>query len=431
MKRIFKQAIIISCAILLIVSSVITSFAHSGRTDSSGGHRDNQNKSGLGSYHYHCGGYPAHLHNGGYCPYTDVLPSSVTIKTEKTTLGIGEEVSLDAVVYPSNSCNTYVSWSSSDSSVVSVYDGEITAKSYGTAIITAETFNGKKSTIRVTVKEITADKVSVSGLPDATDYYIGESFDLIATITPDNVDNPSIVWSSSNEEIATVSENGNVNLISEGEVEIKATASNGVLGKVVINVKEKCVESVAIVDDEMKVFLGEKCTINAMVTPDDATYPELTWTVEDPSIISISEDGTLTALSCGETFITATSKNSFSDSILVKVDEIKTESIKIEGAKNVQVGNSISLSAVFTPSNATNQNIKWSVSDPEIASIDANGVLTALKDGTVKVFATSADGMSAECEIKVSSQSGGLIGVVGLAGIGAAIIGIVKKKKKS
>ncbi len=48
---------------------VFTAEAHSGRTDSSGGHRDNKNKSGLGSYHYHCGGYPAHLHTNGVCPY--------------------------------------------------------------------------------------------------------------------------------------------------------------------------------------------------------------------------------------------------------------------------------------------------------------------------------------------------------------------------
>ena len=47
----------------------ITAEAHSGRTDSSGGHHDYKNKSGLGSYHYHCGGYPAHLHTGGVCPY--------------------------------------------------------------------------------------------------------------------------------------------------------------------------------------------------------------------------------------------------------------------------------------------------------------------------------------------------------------------------
>lgn len=50
-------------------SNIIVAEAHSGRTDSSGGHKDNKNKSGLGSYHYHCGGYPAHLHNNGVCPY--------------------------------------------------------------------------------------------------------------------------------------------------------------------------------------------------------------------------------------------------------------------------------------------------------------------------------------------------------------------------
>lgn len=55
--------------------SVIVAEAHSGRTDSSGGHHDNKNKSGLGSYHYHCGGYPAHLHDGGVCPYSATAAS--------------------------------------------------------------------------------------------------------------------------------------------------------------------------------------------------------------------------------------------------------------------------------------------------------------------------------------------------------------------
>ena len=63
---------------------VITAQAHSGRTDSSGGHKDNKNKSGLGSYHYHCGGYPAHLHSNGVCPY----------KTKVSTTG-AETVSKD------------------------------------------------------------------------------------------------------------------------------------------------------------------------------------------------------------------------------------------------------------------------------------------------------------------------------------------------
>lgn len=61
-----KKIISLSLAFCLIFSC---SFAHSGRTDSSGGHRDNKNVSGLGYYHYHCGGYPAHLHTNGICPY--------------------------------------------------------------------------------------------------------------------------------------------------------------------------------------------------------------------------------------------------------------------------------------------------------------------------------------------------------------------------
>lgn len=56
--------------------NTITVEAHSGRTDSSGGHRDNKNKSGLGSYHYHCGGYPAHLHKNGICPYSSEASKS-------------------------------------------------------------------------------------------------------------------------------------------------------------------------------------------------------------------------------------------------------------------------------------------------------------------------------------------------------------------
>ncbi len=55
-------------AIVMILVSSLSSFAHSGRTDSSGGHKDNKNKSGLGSYHYHHG-YGPHLHTGGKCPY--------------------------------------------------------------------------------------------------------------------------------------------------------------------------------------------------------------------------------------------------------------------------------------------------------------------------------------------------------------------------
>lgn len=63
-------------------------YAHSGRTDANGGHRDNNNKSGLGSYHYHCGGHPEHLHTNGVCPYSSsssLSNSSTSSSTESST----------------------------------------------------------------------------------------------------------------------------------------------------------------------------------------------------------------------------------------------------------------------------------------------------------------------------------------------------------
>ena len=78
MKRIIKIAIIIAVALSL----VLTVSAHSGRTDASGGHRDNKNASGLGYYHYHCGGNPPHLHSNVVCP-----SSTSSSKSSSTTSG--------------------------------------------------------------------------------------------------------------------------------------------------------------------------------------------------------------------------------------------------------------------------------------------------------------------------------------------------------
>ena len=70
---------------------MITAQAHSGRTDSSGGHKDNKNKSGLGSYHYHCGGYSPHLHSGGVCPYKTTTTTATTVSKDIETIKAVQE----------------------------------------------------------------------------------------------------------------------------------------------------------------------------------------------------------------------------------------------------------------------------------------------------------------------------------------------------
>ena len=74
MKR--KHALIAILTLVLCLAVPLGAGAHSGRTDANGGHKDNKNVSGLGSYHYHCGGHEAHLHPNGVCPYASSASSS-------------------------------------------------------------------------------------------------------------------------------------------------------------------------------------------------------------------------------------------------------------------------------------------------------------------------------------------------------------------
>ena len=194
MKKYIKKIVSVLIIILSILSIQISVYSHSGRTDSNGGHRDNKNKSGLGSYHYHCGGHPAHLHPNGVCPYSSssknsksssgssssssstssTSPSSSSSSSGKTTtsipstiavteiqieekiedMEIGENEKLTATIIPSNATDKNITWQSSDESIATVDStGEVTAKKCGTVTITATTSNGKSSTITINVKE--------------------------------------------------------------------------------------------------------------------------------------------------------------------------------------------------------------------------------------------------------------------------------------
>lgn len=186
-------------SILLIALSVIsigiTTYAHSGRTDSSGGHKDNKNKSGLGSYHYHCGGHPAHLHTNGVCPYS----SSSSSKSTKTT--------------------------SSSSK------GRTTSSSSSTT--SKETKTTTPSTVAVTNIQINENIESID---------VGDSKILTATITPDNATDQNITWNSSDDSIATVSSIGKITAKKSGIAEITATSSNGKVSTIRISVKEEIKE---------------------------------------------------------------------------------------------------------------------------------------------------------------------------------------------
>lgn len=180
MRKNKKKIISILLIILSIISIGVNAYAHSGRTDSSGGHKDNNNKSGLGSYHYHCGRHPAHLHTNGVCPYsssssasksstsssssssaktTSTVPTTIAVTDIKinenvTNMEEGENKKLTTIITPDNATDKNITWKSSDESIATVSTtGEVTAKKYGTVDITATSTNGKTSTIKINIKE--------------------------------------------------------------------------------------------------------------------------------------------------------------------------------------------------------------------------------------------------------------------------------------
>lgn len=157
-----KKILSIAMALLMCACPV---YGHSGRTDGRGGHRDNKNASGLGYYHYHCGGYPAHLHTNGVCPYaggysgsssgssSSASSSSAAAKPDPNRnnvylmhtmpqMTVGESFAADAV---SNNQSAALKWSSSNTNVATVNSstGMVTATGIGTAVITVT--NGYKS----------------------------------------------------------------------------------------------------------------------------------------------------------------------------------------------------------------------------------------------------------------------------------------------
>ena len=185
-----KKIKLISLIILIIISMGVNVFAHSGRTDSRGGHKDNKNKSGLGSYHYHCGGHPAHLHTNGVCPYSS---SSSSSKSSTSS---------------SSSSKSSSSTSSSSSKKV--------------PITTPTTIDVTEIQINQTINSIE----------------VGKSKILTVTITPNNATDKNIIWKSSDESIATISSSGEIVAKRSGTIDITATSSNGKTSTIKINIKE-------------------------------------------------------------------------------------------------------------------------------------------------------------------------------------------------
>ena len=174
--------------------------------------------------------------NDGSKENTNVPVTSVSLSRSSAELVEGESITLIATVSPNNATDKTVSWSSSKSSIASVdYNGTVKALSFGSVTITA-TAGGKSASCNVSVVTKTIKVESITLNKSEVTLVEGETFSLVATISPIDATDPSVAWSSSNSIVATVDNNGLITAIKEGTAII--SASNG-------NVKATCSVSVS------------------------------------------------------------------------------------------------------------------------------------------------------------------------------------------
>ena len=267
-----------------------------------------------------------------------VIPvEGIALNMQEVTLKIGETTTLEASITPDNATNKNVTWSSEDSDIASVdKDGEVTAKGEGKTTITVTTADGQKTaTCEVTVieeqdpdPEPDPEEIAVEGISlniQNITLKIGETTTLEASITPDNATNKNVIWSSEDIDIASVDEDGKVTAKEVGKTTITVTTEDGQkTATCEVTVKEKQepepepdpepkpevipVENVVLNQDNVTLNIGETSTLQATITPDNATNKTVTWTSEDENIASV-DDGIVTAIGPGETTITVTTED--------------------------------------------------------------------------------------------------------------------------
>lgn len=249
---------------------------------------------------------------------SNIEAKSINLNKSSLTLKVGKTTTLIATINPSNATDKTVHWKSTNSSIVTVNNGKITAIKEGNATITASTnCNCKEAICKVTVKanstivnvsSITLNKTSIT-------LEKGKTTTLTATINPSNATNKNVTWSSNNTNVATVN-NGTIKANKAGTATITAISNNGKSASCKITVKAKeqpkpsTVEVTSITLNKTNVTLekGKTTTLTATVNPSNATDKTVIWKSTNNSIATVN-NGKVTAKKAGTANIIAKSNN--------------------------------------------------------------------------------------------------------------------------
>lgn len=312
----------------------------------------------------------------------------------------GETLQLTAAVLDQNGqsmAGVSVGWTISDNSVATVSgSGLVTAVQNGSATVTA-TSGSAAGTAAVTVAQRAA-RVDVS--PDAhTLSAIGDSVQLAAAPFDANdnaVEDATVTWSSEDDAVATVDDNGLVTAAGNGTANITAQAG-AAAGAAAVTVSQVIVEMDVVPSATTLFSLGD--TIRLVATGVDANGHHgsalaVTWMSEDDAVATVDSTGLVTAVRTGSTDVFATT-GELRDSAGVTVAQLATEVRVTPAVDTLVVGGTVRLSAVALDANGhevEDTDYVWSTLSPSVVTVDDSGLVTAAGPGTgaIQVKATRA-----------------------------------------
>ncbi len=300
--------------------------------------------------------------------------SSISLNQSSAYLKVGETLTLSHTILPENATDKTVTWSSDNSGIATVdANGNVTALALGQTIITVSC--GEKSAdCIVTVIPTPVESIIIS--KESVELMVGKSFELSATVLPDDATDKTISWTSDNTDIAVVDAFGKVTAKALGQATIIASSGNK-NAYCSVTVIPTPVENIIISKESLEMFVGNSFELIATVLPDDATDKTIAWTSSNENIATVDDSGIVTALSIGEAIITASCGNV---KAICKVSVVLSPVEKIILSKEeaeLEVGETITIEAEVLPENISGMIVMWSSGNTDVATVDANGNATA------------------------------------------------------
>ena len=347
-----------------------------------------------------------------------VLVSSIALSPTSVTLNPNGTYKFNVTVSPSNATNKGVTWSSSNTNVVSVdQNGNIKALKDGMAKIrvTAQDGSGKYAEASVTVESSKPTNILVTGVSlnaSTVKMYVGQSYQLIHTIKPSNATNKGVTWSSSNTNVVSVS-NGKIVGKSSGKARITVTTNDGrysaytdvtVINRPSSNSSSNSKpssssssgssisSSIDIIKDTIELNKGSEEKLEYKLSQ-DLTDSIIIWKSSNTDV-AVVKNGIVTAISDGEATITATiNGKDIKDTCKVIVRKLDLMGIVFEDESlSISVGKTLKLTLNALPSGADLPSLKWDVDNIEILSVSDEGVIKAINVGEAIVTVSSVDG---------------------------------------